>query len=240
MNLRITLQSLALAALVPASALYAQTSGKLQLQIDPPGYMYRLDHRFTLQKNEVELLEGPHHFSFWAPQRKMVDTTLTISSGTSAFTLRLPYSTEYLVYQRDLDRYRKDMRVMRLVPVAVTGGALVYTAFKYAAMKKAHDQLDDDRAAYDAALSPHAITVLKEQTMPADKEAFRKARNKFAVSAGVTALFAGTTAYLYWRSGQRAKPEFIDKEKLRFDGLSWVPGPYGGMWQGGFTWNMTR
>ncbi|MCO5274280.1 MAG: hypothetical protein M9900_05105 [Flavobacteriales bacterium] len=241
MNLRITLQTLALAALVPASALYAQTSGKLRLQIDPPGYMYRLDHRFTLQKNEVELLEGPHRFSFWAPQRKVVDTTLTIiGNRASTFTLRLPFSTEYLVYQRDLDAYQKQMRLMRTLPAILTVGALVYTGFQFANMKKAHDVLDDDRAAYDVAPSPHAITVLKEQTMPADKEAFRKARNKFAVSAGVTALFAGTTAYLYWRSGQRAKPEFIDKEKLRFDGLSWMPGPNGGTWQGGLTWNMTR
>lgn len=235
-----TLVSVIFAVVASNGTLMAQSAGTLYLKVDPANFMYRLDHEFTLQRTELELLEGPHHFSFWAPQRKVVDTTLNIPSGTSAFTLRLPYSTEYLVYQRDLDRYRKDMRVMRQVPVAVTGGALVYTAFKYATMKKAHDQLDDDRAAYDDASSPHAITVLKTETMPAHKEEFDKARTKFAVAAGITALFAGTTAYLFWRSGQRAKPEFIDKEKLRFDGLSWMPGPNGGTWQGGFTWNMTR
>ncbi|MBS1546846.1 MAG: hypothetical protein JST38_18200 [Bacteroidetes bacterium] len=234
------LVSMVFSLIASCGVLMAQSAGTLYLKIDPANFMYQLDHKFTLQKGEVELLEGPHHFSFWAPQRKVVDTTLTIPSGTSAFTLRLPYSTEYLVYQRDMERYRKDMRVMRLVPAVVTSGALVYTAFKYANMKKAHDRLDDDRAAYDDASSPHGITVLKTQTMPAHKEEFDKARNGFMVAAGITALFAGTTAYLYWRSGQRAKPEFIDKEKLRFDGLSWMPGPDGGTWQGGLTWNLTR
>lgn len=231
-----------LAALVSTSLVIAQSSGKLRLEIDPAAsFTYRLDHQFTMDQREVELLEGPHHFSFWAPQRRMVDTTLTVVGGqTKEFQLRLPFSTEYLVYQRDLDNYRNQMRVMRLVPAAITGGALLYTAFKFAKMKKAHDQLDDDRAAYNDAPSPHAITVLKTETMPAHKEEFDKARTNFAVAAGVTALFTGTTAYLYLRSAKQAKPEFYDAEKLRFDGLSWVPGPNGGTWQGGLTWNLSR
>lgn len=236
-----TLVSMAIIMVAWCGELMAQSAGTLYLNVDPANFMYRLDHQYTLQKNELELLEGPHHFSFWAPQRKLVDTTLTITGNkATTFSLRLPFSTEYLVYQRDLDAWRKDMRLTRTLPAALTGAALVYTVFKFADVKKAHDVLDDDRAAYDAAPSPHAITVLKEQTMPADKDEFDKARTKFAVSAGITALFAGTTAYLYWRSGQRAKPEFIDKEKLRFDGLSWMPGPNGGTWQGGLTWNLGR
>lgn len=231
---------LAFMALAFTSA--AQVSGTLRLQIDPAGsFSYKLDHRFTMQQTQLELLEGAHHFSFWAPQRKVVDTTLTIVGNQAAtFTLRLPFSTEYLVYQHALNAWRKDMRLMRTLPVALTGAALAYTAFKFADMKKAHDVLKDDRAAYDAAPSPHAITVLKERTIPADKEAFQQARNKFAVAAGVTVLFAGTTAWLYMRSVKKPKPAFHDAEKLRFEGLSWVPGPEGGSWQGGLTWHLAR
>ncbi len=225
---------------LPACAMLAQDVGTLYLKVEPAGYMYRLDHQFTMQKGELELFEGRHHFSFWAPQRRMVDTTLTIASGTSTYSLRLPFSTEYLVYQRDLGNYRNQMRVQRLVPTAITGGALLYTVFKYANMKKAHDKLVDDRTAYESAGSPHAITVLKEQTMPAHQNEFDKARTGFAVAAGITALFAGTTAYLYVRSAKRPKPEFHDAEKVRFDGLSWLPGPDGGQWAGGLTWNFAR
>lgn len=233
---------LLLSGLWPMGLLLAQESGTLRLQIDPAGsYAYRLDHRFTLQQDQLELLEGPHHFSFWAPERKVVDTLLTVAGGeTKVFQLRLPFSTEYLVYQRELDNYRNNMRLMRVLPAAATGGALLYTAFKFGNMKQAHDQLDEDRAAYDRAPSPHAITVLKTETMPAHKEEFDKARTNFAVAAGITALFAGTTAYLYLRSAKRPKPVFHDAEKVRFDGLSWMPGPEGGQWTGGLTWNFAR
>jgi hypothetical protein len=60
------------------------------------------------------------------------------------------------------------------------------------------------------------------------------------MAAGVTVLFAGATAYMYLRSAKQKKPEFIDKEKLRFDGLSWMPGADGGEWSGGLTWNFSR
>ena len=220
----------------------AQSSGKLRLQIDPASsFSYKLDHQFTMRQPELELLEGPHHFSFWAPQRRVVDTTITITGGErKVFELYLPFSTEYLVYQRDMKNYGKAMRIQRMIPAAATGASLVYTAIKFGQMKKAHDRYDEDRAAYDEADAPHAITVLKDETIPAHRDAFTKARTNFQVAAGITVLFAGATAYLYMRSAKRAKPVFIDKEKVRFDGLSWMPGNNGGQWTGGLTWNFSR
>ena len=231
-----------LAFLVIAFTAAAQTSGKLRLQIDPAnGFSYKLDHRFTLQQTELELLEGAHHFSFWAPQRKVVDTTITVTGGaTNTFELRLPYSTEYLVYQRNMRAYEGQMHTMRLLPAAITGASLIFTGVKYADMKKAHDRLDADADAYDNATSPHAIITLKENVIPAHSDEFDKARTSFRISAGVTVLFAGVTTWLYLRSAKIAKPEFHDAEKVRFDGLSWMPGPNGGAWTGGLTWNFTR
>ena len=231
-----------LAFMVFAFTAAAQTSGKLRLQIDPASsFSYKLDHKFTLQQTELELLEGAHHFSFWAPQRKVVDTTITITGGeVGTLQLRLPYSTEYLVYQRDLRTYEKQMNVMRLVPAAITGGALIFTGIKYANMKKAHDRLEADGGDYANATSPHSITVLKEEVIPGHIDEFKKARTAFRISAGVTVLFAGVTTWLYLRSAKVAKPEFHDAEKVSFDGLSWMPGPGGGAWTGGLTWNITR
>jgi hypothetical protein len=60
------------------------------------------------------------------------------------------------------------------------------------------------------------------------------------VAAGVAVLCAGATAWLYLRSAHRPKPVFEDKEKLRFEGLSWAPGDHGGQWTGGLTWNFAR
>lgn len=216
---------------------HAQSSGKLHLQVDPPtNFSYRLDHRFTLQQTDMELLEGVHHFSFWAPQRKIVDTTITITGGEARIIqLRLPYSTEYLIYQRDMRAYEKNMRLIRVLPATITGCALVFTGFKYASMKKAHNKLEEDATAYDDATSPHAITVLKETTIPEHTDDFEKARTAFDVSAGVTVLFAGITTYLYLRSAKTPRPVFHDTEKVRFDGLAWMPSPNGGIWTGGLT-----
>ena len=234
--------SLSLACVIIAGASMAQSSGKIRLQIDPQKtFTYKLDHRFTMQEADLELLEGPHHFSFWAPQRKVVDTTITMVEGTDkVFSLRLPFSTEYLVYQRDLRSYRKDMRVQRLLPVSATGLSLIYTAVKFGQLKKAHDKLESDRTAYNDATSPYAITYLKGDVIPVHQDEFDKARSGYRVAAGITILFAGVTTYMYLRSAKRPKPEFRDSEKVRFDGLSWAPGVNGGEWNCGLTWNFTR
>ncbi|MBP8824667.1 MAG: hypothetical protein KBH07_13580 [Flavobacteriales bacterium] len=220
----------------------AQSTGTLRMAVDPHvGHAYVLDHEFRMNKPELELTAGPHHFSFWAPQRKLVDTTLIVVAGkVTSFQLRLPYSTEYLVYQRDLKAYQKDMGLMRTLPAMVTGGAMVYAVFSYSAMQKAHAQLEKDRGLYDIGASPQAITVLKDETMATHKEDFRKARSGFIISSGATALLACTTAWLYLHSAKKPQPVFRDAEKVRFDGLSWMPGPDGGSWQGGITWNLTR
>ncbi len=236
-------RSLIMSALVVlAGATMAQSSGKLRLQIDPPAsFFYKLDHQFTMQRADLELLDGPHHFSFWAPERNVVDTTITIAGGENRIlNLRLPFSKEYLVYQRDLKAFRKERQLMRLIPAAATGVSLVYTVAKYGRMKKAHDRLEADRKAYDEAASPNAITVLKNETIPSHRDDFTKARTGYQVAAGITVLFAGATAYMYLRSAKRKKPVFIDAEKVRFDGLSWMPGANGGEWTGGLTWNFTR
>ena len=224
------------------SAVQAQTSGKLRLVVDPgDSYEFVLDHQFRMQKREVELLTGPHHFSFWAPQRMVVDTTLMVEEGrTKSVVLYLPYSKDFLVYQRELQQYQKTMKKYRLLPMVVTGGAALFTVISYGKAKKAHNQLKDDRTDYDENRSPSRIDVLKDQTIPQHKDDFKKANTQYLIAAGITVLFGGATAYLYHASSKIKKPEYIDKEKLRFDGLSWMPGPQGGTWMGGITWNIAR
>lgn len=224
------------------NAAQAQTSGKLRMLVEPgDSYEFVLDHRFRMQQREVELTTGPHHFSFWAPKRMVVDTTLMVEEGqTKSVVLYLPYSKDYLVYQRELQKYQRTMKKYRVIPMVATGGAALFTVISYGKAKKAHNQLEDDRTAYDEAKSPNRIDVLKDGTIPEHKDDFKKANSQYLVSAGVTALFAGATVYLYHVSGKINKPAYIDNEKLRFDGLSWMPGPQGGTWMGGITWNIAR
>lgn len=231
-----------LIALVGAGAVHAQSSGKLRMLIDPgDSYEFIVDHEFRMQQREVELTTGPHHFSFWAPQRIIVDTTLTVENGrTKNVVLRLPFSKDYLIYQRDLQHYQRTMKLNRALPMVVTGGAALFTALSYFKVKKAHDQLDEDRDAYANGGSSYRIGVLKDQTIPGHKDDFKKAQTQYVVAGGLTLLCAGVTAFLYHRSGRIARPGFQDKEKLRFDGLSWIPQEGGGQWMAGLTLNFGK
>lgn len=233
--------AVAAATLALAGTAFAQGTGTVHLFIDPAGHEYILDHSFRMRQPQLELAPGKHHFSFWAPLRTVVDTNLVVEEGgVTNLTLRLPFSRDYLVYQRDLRQYKTGKKVARIVPSVITGGAILSTVLSYAKMKKAHDQLERDRKEYDELGSPYRISVLKEQTMPEHKEAFRKAQVQLGVSAGITLLSAGVTAYVFHKTGKAQRPEFIDREKLRFDGLGWMPGPHGGQLTGGLTWNFAR
>lgn len=225
-----------------ASGSFAQGTGKVRMKIDPEAnFEYVVDHRFRMRQLEVELATGTHHFSIWAPQRAIVDTNVVVENGrTLELALRLPYAQGFLVYQRELQAYRSRRRVQRLVPAIATGGTALWAALSYAKMKKAHDRLEDDRAAYTSGGSPHQITVLKTVDIPAHKEDFKRARTRFLIASGATLACAGATAYLFHLSAKAKKPEYRDAEKVRFDGLSWMPGPNGGTWQGGLTWNFSK
>lgn len=231
-----------LSVAMAANGSFAQGTGKVRMKIDPEAsFEYVVDHRFRMRQLEVELSTGAHHFSIWAPQRAIVDTQVVVEDGrTKELVLRLPFAKDYLVYQRDLRRYEGQRRAYRLAPVLVTGATAIYTAACFLQLKKAHDQLEEDQAAYEAGTAPHQITVLKTVDIPAHKEDFRKARTRFLIASGATLACAGATAYLFHRSAKVKRPEYRDAEKIRFDGLSWMPGPSGGTWQGGLTWNFAR
>jgi hypothetical protein len=225
-----------------ASDVSAQSVGRLRLLVDPGNdFQFVVDGKYRMQQREVELSPGPHTFTFWAPQRTMKDTVLVVEAGrTRDVLLRLPFSAEYEQWQGEMERYRNDRKLRRLLPCVLTAGSLVYTAVKWDAYKKAHDQLNEDLSAYDEGYSPQAINILKDRTIPQHKDEFRNARTNFFLAAGLSTALAGATAYLFHRSAARDVPVFQDREKVRFDGLVWMPGTNGGEWHGGLTWNFAR
>ena len=91
-------------AILLACSSAAQTVGKLRLMVDPGNnFQFVLDHKYRMQQREVELSTGPHHFSIWAPQRMVVDTTLIVLPDQSRDVfIRLPFSSEYGAYEQEL------------------------------------------------------------------------------------------------------------------------------------------
>ncbi len=217
--------------------LFAQTSGKLRLFVDPGNtFEFVLDHQFRMQQREVELVEGPHHFTFWAPERQMVDTTIIVRGNMiQDIFLKLPLSAEYRSYLNEYQRYRNNKLVSRSVPAVVTVGLGAWSAILWGKVTDASDQLDKDVASYSRLVVPSAIDQLKNVTIPAHNQDLKDARTTAWVATALTGVSALGTLWLWKRSAKRTPPPFQDQQKLRFEKLVWLPDPSTGDQRFGLT-----
>ena len=229
--------ALACASVLAVTGSYAQSTGKIRLFIEPGhNYQFVLDDKYRMQQREVELMEGPHRFSFWAPSYRVVDTTLTVVPNTvTTFTMRLPLSNEYLAWQREVATFRRQVVISRALPAAASVGLAAWSMVSFFKHRTAHQQLQDDELLYSSLTSPRAIQELKDETLPASKEELKNTRTMFTISTGLFALAAAGTAYAFIRTRGRQMPMFEDKEKIKFDGLVFVPSRDGNVWAAGIT-----
>ena len=221
---------LLLILLLPLSTA-AQTVGKLRFTVDPgSNYSFVLDHKFRMQQREVELTEGPHHFTFWAPQRRMLDTTLAVEAGrTREVWIRLPYSTEFVAYERELTRQKNENWLKMALPSAVTLGTGILAWSSWRRYKEAHDRLVEADELYRTSSDPQELADLRSVIIPSDKQAFKDRQRVWAISAGAFTAVAAVSTWMIVRTARQKAPTFQDAEKVRFDGLVWLPGERGGM-----------
>lgn len=224
------------------SAAIAQNTGTLRLLVDPGhNFEFVLDRQYRMQQREVKLGEGLHHFAFWAPERMIVDTNVfVVADRTVDFVLKLPYSPEYMQYRQELGRYETKRRVARTVPTVAIAAGLIWTGFGYANYQKARDVLEKDRENYDINVAPGSIRTLKEETIPQHNDDLRSARTGLYTSIGFTAVAAGVTYFMYRRSARWERPTLNDKQKVLFDGLTWVPTRDGGFFHAGLSIPLAR
>ena len=222
------------------SSCFAQKTGTLRMMVDPAtGLEFVVDHKYRMQQREVKLGEGLHHFSMWAPERRVVDTTVfVIADRTSDLVMRLPFSEEYQQYRKDLGRY-EDGRMMRQLSPLVLVGGLVWTGLSIGSYGKAKDQLENDRTAYNEGVDPASINRLKIDIDQHNSD-MRKARTSLYAGTALSVVGAGVIAYVWHKTKQHRKPSFEDKEKVIFEGLTWMPGQLGGTWCAGVTIPLQR
>jgi len=89
--------------------------------------------------------------------------------------------------------------------------------------------------AYEELSTPGEISVLKDKTIPEHNDDLVKARTGLYVSAAITTVAAGAMVYFRLVTKRGDKPVFEDKEKVRFEGLAWVPDAQGSFWMAGIT-----
>lgn len=216
----------------------AQSTGQLRLVVDP-GHDFQviLDGRHRMQERVLDLSEGNHRLQLWAPTRRIVDTTVYVRAGSSReLVVRLPYSAEYLAHQQEVKRFRERLWLNKALPTVATVGAAAWTTASYLNYRKAGRQLQEDKDLYNTSSNPGAIAELKDDRIPAHQDDFRRSKVMLGVSTGVFAVAAAYTVWSYHRANKTPLPLFDDKEKVRFDGLVWLPGPDGrGVWAAGMT-----
>lgn len=239
MSARPIIGYLLLAALGLSSAMTrAQSTGTLRITCEPQAtFSYLLDGKHRMKDRELTLMEGPHRLVFFAPERRMLDTTITIvPNAVNEARIQLRYSEEFVAFNKKLRRYERDDRWLRYgTPVLVLGSAAWLGVSTYQGIDAQRD-LDRLRDDYAESTSPAGIDALKEERIPDANKRLRQSRVMAGVSGG---LLVGSGALWFYMKKIRAKrpaPVFEDKEKARFDGLAFVPGPDGrGMWMAALT-----
>jgi hypothetical protein len=220
----------------------AQRTGTVRLLVDPGHeFEFIVDHQFRMKQREVKLSEGLHAFSVWAPTRVVVDTSFfVIADRTSDLMVHLPLSTEFVQYRKELSAYQTKKRWTRAAPILAMTGGLIWTAVAYDKYNKAAQVLEEDQELYDINVDPANIRTLKGTTIPADKEAFKDARNNLYVASAFTVLTGAATWYFFNRTAGWEVPVFEDKQKVLFEGLSWMPGKDKGVFMAGLTIHLDR
>lgn len=208
----------------------AQATGQLRLLMEPAGTTsYLLDGKHRMTQRDVSLLEGPHRFVFWAPERRMLDTTIIVlGGGIRDVRISLRYSEEYIEHLSRMKSYTSMQRWGRVVPPIVAGAAGAWALVSYLDYSAAHKDLVDLEDAYRTSSDPAGISRLKDVEIPSAKDDFQKARTQTYVATGLFVVSAGAAYYLRRKTSAMKAPVFEDKEKVRFEGLAWTPDVRGG------------
>ena len=228
--------------LAPWPTISAQQTGILRFVIDPGhDFEFIVDKAHRLQQREITLSEGLHHFSIWAPTRSIVDTSVFVVAGhTSDLVMTLPLSTEYVAYRKELSKYQVRKRWTIAAPIFALAGSLTWTGIAYGKYAKARDVLDADRENYAINVDPAAISAMKSSTIPLHNKELKQARTKLFAACGLSVASVVATYLLKKRTSKWEVPQFEDKQKVKFDGLAWVPDPHGNVFMAGITINLAR
>ena len=224
-------------ALVCMPTCFAQTTGTLRVFCEPVGScQYVLDGKHRMNDRELTLLDGPHRFVFWAPERRMLDTTFLVSGGSlREVNVQLRYSSEFIDYRQHAGSFVRNDRWMRYGTPVLAVGTGVWAGVSIVHAINARKDLDALGEEYINSSDPGGISDLKDERIPAANAALRTTRTMAYVSSGLFVASAGAWWYVQKIRRSRTSPVFEDKEKARFDGLVWVPNTNGGTWAMGFT-----
>lgn len=212
--------------------LRAQVTGTIRFDLSPAGTTrYVVDGRYRMSERQVDLLEGPHRFVFWAPERRMLDTTINVAGGRVIdVPVTLRYSEEFITWRKRNERGRVERAWARYAPPALMVGAAAWAVASHVKHEQAYRQLEALASEYATSVDPGRISDIKAEALPEAKNTLRATGTGMVLAGGVFALATAATIHFRIRSRDRAVEPFEDKERLRFEGLVWSPMPDGALW----------
>jgi hypothetical protein len=179
----------------------------------------------------VRLPAGDHRFLFWAPNCSILDTTLHVESDKDMELHKvLKRTPEFLATERDRSRIRLHRTLWRGSPLLFTVGFGIKAFSDHKAHDRAYDDLHALRDSYSTLHVPSSIDALKQSTIPAAQDKLDATRRHLMISAALCSVGVLATVYGFIRAGKLKYPEYEDKEKVRFEGLAWLPMGNSGMY----------
>ncbi|MEZ4756516.1 MAG: hypothetical protein R2817_06800 [Flavobacteriales bacterium] len=212
--------------------LRAQSTGRILFDLSPAGTTsYVLDGKYRMSDRQLELMEGPHRFVFWAPERRMLDTTIVVLGGGQVdVRIELRYSEEYIAWRRSAERANVRNAWLRYAPPVIMAGSAVMVVLSVMKHEQAFKDLNALTGEYRSSVDPARITAIKREELPDAKSTLAKTRTGLIASGSVFALSTAATFYLRHRARADATAPFEDKERVRFEGLVYAPLPQGAVW----------
>src|SRR5690606_21069114 len=177
-----------------------------------------------------------HRFVFWAPNHSLLDTLLHVKAGPSMELRKVLKPTpEYLAHRRVHNRVFLKKSAWRGVPLLLTLGC----GLKVWGDHRAHDQAWDDlrvlQARYAVFASPQQIQRTKQIDLPAAQAQLDQTRQDLQVSLALCGVGVLASVYGFMRAGKLEYPTYEDRERIRFEGLAWLPMHEGGMYVAGMS-----
>lgn len=219
------------------SLCHAQGKGTIELKVAPfKGMEYILDGKERLHHPALVLPAGEHRFVFYAPDRQVLDTVLRIVADTSmVFKKVLPATVAYRTYMDERRKVAQGRFFYRAVPLLATAVGCVFIANGKKQSTEAYDALVAAEDSYAVSRSPSGIDALKDEQLPVLQRDLDDANKKLGLALGFTSVAAVATVLGFIKSASLEDPVYEDREKIKFDGLVWLPGQQGGTVQFGMT-----
>ncbi|HQW06160.1 MAG TPA: hypothetical protein PLV08_10040 [Flavobacteriales bacterium] len=208
-----------------ASITVGQGKGEIKLHVSPHnGVEYVLDGKERLSNRGLVLPAGDHRFVFWAPDRKMLDTTLTIVADTTILFYKiLPITDAYRAYKVEQKRAVQGRFFYRAIPLVLTATAGVFAWNSNKKDREAYDALVAAEDSYNSLRVPLAITGLKDQVLPSLQADLDAANRRLTMAVALAGVGVVATILGFIKAGRIVEPTYKDKGKVEFDGLVWMP-----------------